>query len=88
MAKANDSTPEERARQRVKNFTGLMWHLVTYVIVNVFLWVMTPGAVIWVAVPWGVGLAFHAASYFLDENGFQSRRYRRILAEEQEREDR
>lgn len=88
MAKANDSTPQERARKRVKNFTGLMWHLVTYVIVNVFLWVMTPGAVIWVAVPWGVGLAFHAASYFLDERGFQSRRYDRILAEEQKREDR
>ena len=88
MAKANDSTPEERARKRVKSFTGLMWHLATYVIVIGFLWVMTSGAAIWVAVPWGVALAFHAASYFIDESGFQSRRYDRILAEEQKREDR
>lgn len=86
MEKANDSTPEERARKRVKEFTGLMWHAVTFLIVNVFLWVMTPGAAIWVTVPWGVGLAFHAAAYFLDESGFQRRRYQRFLAQEQKRD--
>lgn len=88
MAKENEATPEERARKRVEDFTGLMWHAITFVIVNVFLWVMTPNAVIWVAVPWGVGLAFHAAAYFLDAGGFQQRRYQRYLAEEQDKEAR
>lgn len=87
MGKAAENTPEARARQRVEDFTGLMWHIVTYVIINVFLWIITPGAAFWVTVSWGVGLAFHIAAYLLDRRGGQSRRYQRYLAEEREREN-
>ena len=86
MARDTPSTPEERARKRVKNYTDLMWHIAVYVIVNAFLWLVVPQAAFWVTVGWGIGLAFHIASYFLDERGGQDRRYQRYLAEEQERE--
>jgi len=88
MAKADTYTPEERARKRVNNFTGLMWHIASFVIVNAFLWVIVPEAAFWVTIPWGVGLAFHIAAYLLDDSGGQDRRYQRYLAEEQERETR
>ena len=79
-----NSTPEERARKRVNNFTGLMWHIATFVIINGFLWLITPKAAFWVTITWGIGLAFHIAAYLLDERGGQQRRYRRYLAEERE----
>ncbi|MEA2002429.1 MAG: 2TM domain-containing protein [Actinomycetota bacterium] len=88
MGKTTRSTPEDRARKRVKNFTDLMWHIATYVIVNAFLWLITPAGAFWVTIGWGLGLAFHIAAYLLDENGGQDRRYQRFLAEEQERENR
>lgn len=86
MSKADNSTPEERARKRVKNFTGLMWHVATFVIMNVFFWLIVPDAAIWITIFWGIALAFHVAAYFLDESGFQTRRYQRFLSEEKERE--
>jgi hypothetical protein len=41
------------------------WHFATYVIINgflVFIWSIGGGGFwpIWVIVPWGIGLAFHA----------------------------
>ncbi|MDX2344381.1 MAG: 2TM domain-containing protein [Acidimicrobiia bacterium] len=81
-----DTTPEERARNRLNEFTGLMWHIATFVIVNGFLWIIVPRAALWVTIMWGIGLAFHIAAYFLDQSGFQSRRYERFLAEEKERD--
>jgi len=87
MGKATKSTPEDRARKRVKNLTDLMWHATTFAIVNAFMWVIVPSAAFWVTITWGVGLAFHIAAYLLDENGGQDRRYQRFLAEEQEREN-
>lgn len=83
-----DSTPEARARERVKNFTDVMWHVAVYVIVNGLLWTLDlvqGGGLQWAFWPtifWGIGLAFHIASYFLDESGLQSRRYQRYLEEE------
>ena len=92
MTGPNASTPEERARQRVKNFTDVMWHAATYLIVNGFLWaidIIQGGGVnwaYWVSVAWGIGLAFHIAAYMLDERGFQNRRYQRFLEEERARD--
>ena len=92
MTKTKGNTPEERAHKRVKNFTDLMWHVATFVIVNAFLWgidIVGGGGVdwaYWVTIPWGIGLAFHVAAYLLDESGLQNRKYQRYLAEEQERE--
>jgi uncharacterized membrane protein (UPF0136 family) len=67
-----------------------MWHVATFVIVNAFLWgidIIKGGGLnwaYWVTITWGLGLAFHAAAYLLDESGLRDRKYRRFLAEEQE----
>ena len=79
------NTPEERAGMRVKEFTGLMWHIVIFVMANTFFWFIVPKAAIWITIFWGIALIFHVASYFLSEQG-RTRRYNRILAEEKERE--
>ena len=70
-----------------------MWHLATFVIINGFLWAIDlyqGGGVnwaFWVTISWGIGLAFHVASYMLDDNGLQNRRYQRYLEEERARDE-
>ena len=89
-----EATPEERARKRVEEFVGLMWHVFAFVVVNGFLWgidIVNGGGVdwaYWVTIAWGLGLVFHVADYLFDRSGFQERRYQRLLAEEREREAR
>jgi cell division protein FtsW (lipid II flippase) len=91
MAKTNGNTPEARARRRVKHYTDVMWHVASFIIINAFLWFLDlrqAGAdwAFWVTIVWGIGLAVHVAYYFIGEAGPQNRRYRRFLAEEQDRE--
>lgn len=86
MAIKPHSTPEERAAQRVEDYTAVMWHVATYVIVNVFLWFIVPQAAFWVTLGWGIGLAFHVAFYFIGDDGPENRRYQKYLAEEQAKE--
>ena len=81
------STAEERARERVKNFTDVMWHAATYVIINIFLWIIVPEAALWVTLGWGIGLAFHVAYYFIGDDGPENRRYQKYLAEERARDE-
>lgn len=95
MNDLDTSTPEQRAMTRVKEFTDVMWHAATFLIINGFLWwidIATGEAGVnwayWVTIMWGLGLAFHIAAYFLDQNGLQNRRYQRFLAEERERDSR
>ena len=80
-------TPEERAAKRVKDRSDLLWHVATYVIINAFLWIIVPQAAIWVTIGWGIGLAFHVASYFIGDVGPDNRRYQKYLAEERAREE-
>ena len=62
----SDEQLREVARKRIKERRDFYWHLVTYVIINafmVFIWAMGPRVgfwPVWVMVPWGIGLAFHA----------------------------
>lgn len=86
MGEAMNSTPEERAEKRVKDFTDVAWHIAAYVIVNTFLWFIAPQAAFWVTLGWGIGLAFHVAAYFIGDDGRSSRRYQKYLAEEREKE--
>ncbi len=94
MANATDLTPEERARKRVEEFTGLMWHIASFVIINGFLWAIDlfqgggPDWAFWVTIGWGIGVGFHIAAYLLDDNGGQSRRYQRYLEEERAADER
>lgn len=83
---ATNQTPEERAAERAKNWTDLMWHVATFVIVNAFLWVIVPAAAVWVTLGWGIGLAFHVAAYFIGDDGPGNRRYRKYLEEERRRD--
>jgi len=86
VATETHSTPEQRAKQRTEDFYGLAWHVATYVIINVFLWVIVPQAAFWVTLGWGIGLAFHVAFYFIGDDGPNSKRYQKYLEEERARE--
>ena len=87
MAEVAGSTPEERAEQRVKDYTDVMWHAAAYVIINVFLWIIVPQAALWVTLGWGIGLAFHIAYYFIGDGSRENRRYQKYLAEERARDN-
>ena len=84
-------TPEERARQRAKGYTDMMWHVTTFIIINGFLWFLdlrSGGAdwAYWITIGWGLGVAFHVASYLIEDSGRGGRKYRQFLAEEQAKE--
>lgn len=91
VAKANNNSPQERAQRRIKNFTDVMWHIATFVIINGFFWffdLRQGGAdwAYWITIFWGIALAFHIAYYFIGDGGPKNRRYQRLLAEEKEHE--
>ncbi len=87
MPVSKDTTPEERAAQRVKDVNALWWHIATFVIINGFIWLIVPEAAIWVTLGWGIGLAFHIAAYFIGDDGPGNRRYQRYLEEERARDE-
>lgn len=87
MATETDTTPEERAARRVKNRTDLLWHVASYLIINVFLWLIVPHAAFWVTIGWGFGLAFHIAYHFIGDDGPENPRYQKYLAQERAREE-
>ena len=92
MAKTTPNTPEERAAKRAKDASDVMWHIAAFVIVNAFLWfidIQGGGGhwAYWTTIGWGVGLAFHIASYLIDD-GRSNRRYQKYLAEERRWEER
>ncbi len=87
MTTATPSTPEARAAKRVKDRTDVMWHVATYLIINVFLWLIVPQAAFWVTLGWGIAVAFHVAYYFIGDDGPDNPRYQKYLAEERARDD-
>jgi hypothetical protein len=93
VAQEGESTPEARARERTESFTGLMWHIGTFVVINAFLWVLDivvgVGGVqwaYWITFFWGIGLAFHVLAYLIGDSGVEERKYQKFLAEEQKRQ--
>jgi hypothetical protein len=79
VAQEGESTPEARARERTESFTGLMWHIGTFVVINAFLWVLDivvgVGGVqwaYWITFFWGIGLAFHVLAYLSATAGSKS----------------
>lgn len=88
MSDRANLTAEDRARKRAKEYTDVMWHVAVYAIVNVVLWfidIAQGGGLNWAFWPtigWGVGVAFHVASYVIDESDTKGRKYRQFLAEE------
>lgn len=88
MTKATNGTPEERAERRVKDFTGMAWHVAVFVIINGFLWLIVPDAAVWITIFWGIALAFHLAYYFIGDADRSNRRYQKYLAKERGTENR
>ena len=90
MAKYDLTTPEGRAMQRAEDFSAVLWHIGTYVVINAFMWFIDWNAgdgiqwAFWVSIPWGIGLAFHILSYVIEDGGLMQRRYQKFLAEERE----
>jgi 2TM domain len=83
------TTPEERAQKRAKDFTGMLWHVAAFVIINAMLWtidLISGGRywAFWITLFWGVGLLFHVAWYFIDVSR-EGRRYEKFLADEQKK---
>ena len=85
-------TPEERARERLNDYNGLLWHAATFVIINGFLWVLDAtqgggiGWAFWITIFWGIGLLFHVAWYFIDVSRLGAR-YEKFLADERRKDD-
>lgn len=81
-------TADERAQKRSKDFTGMLWHIVTFLVVNGLLWALDiagGGGVdwaFWLTIFWGIALVFHIAWYFIDVAN-SGKRYERFLADEQ-----
>ncbi|MFH1150183.1 MAG: 2TM domain-containing protein [Actinomycetota bacterium] len=82
---------QKQAKKRVDEKIGLLSHIATYVIINVFLfvvWGLTSNWsgypwFVWVIVGWGIGLAFNIFFYFSGRKGQASRD--RMMAKEMDR---
>ena len=91
MTNADAATAEARARKRSNDYTGMLWHLATFVIINGMLWAidaMGGGGIewaYWVTLFWGIALAFHIAWYFIDVSR-EGARYQRFLADEKRKD--
>lgn len=84
-------TPEERAHDRAKYLSGLVWHLGAFVIVNAFFWILdlTIGAggiqwAFWITLFWGFALAFHVLAYVVDGRQLEVRKTQQYLDEERQ----
>ena len=93
MAKATERTPADRAQQRAKYLSGLLWHVGAFVILNAFFWVLDlslgqDGAqwAYWITGFWALALAFHALGYFIDGRQLEDRKAKQYL--EEDRQDR
>lgn len=88
MAHDTSPTPEEQARQRAAYLTGFLWHAGTFLIINVFFWILDgldAGGVnwsIWITVTWGLALASHGLAYMIDGRKLEERKTRQYLEED------
>lgn len=87
MAATRTKSPEERAQERARDFNGVLWHTVTFVIINGMLWLIDIAGgsgvdwAFWVTIFWGIALLFHIAWYLIDV-ARSGRRYEKFLADE------
>lgn len=94
MANTETQTPEERARERAKYLSGLVWHAGAFLIINAFFWLLDiagPGGVtwsFWITAAWGFALAFHVLAYIVDGRQLEERKSQQYLDEERKRQAR
>lgn len=91
MPKTEAKTAEERAERRSRDYTGLLWHIATFVIINGFFWWLDVAGgngvnwAYWITIFWGIALLFHIAWYLIDVAG-SGGRYERFLADERRKD--
>lgn len=83
----------ERAKRRVEELKGFYGHLISYIIVNVFLAIInfltTPGFwwFLFIAFFWGIGLVAHGSSVFMKRGLFSKEWEERKIKEFMEKEE-
>lgn len=77
---------EELAERRAKYFTGVLWHLGSFVVINAFFWFLDAFVgqegvqwAYWITVFWGLGLLFHLLAWIIDGRQVERRRAQRYL---------
>ncbi len=86
-------TSYERAKRRVEELKGFYGHLISYIIVNVFLaiinFITTPGFwwFLFIAFFWGIGLVAHGSSVFMKRGFFSKEWEERKIREYMEKEE-
>lgn len=87
---SRSTTPIERRRARIKDRTDFIWHLGTYVIMmGFFVAIATMSSssytwVLWVAIPWGLGVAFHALAFLVSGIEHQDDEFERVEREHEQ----
>jgi hypothetical protein len=87
MTSTELQSPESRAEQRAKDYGGVMWHLVVFLLLNGALWALdlSQGGnlwAFWVTIFTGLAFVFHASWYLIERSRRQGRRYERFLEQE------
>lgn len=91
MAKTEPETAEDRAQRRTRDYTGVLWHMAVFVIINGFFWWIDLAGggglnwAYWITIFWGIALLFHIAWYLIDVSHSGSR-YEKFLADERRKE--
>lgn len=87
MARTDIETAEDRAQRRTRDYTGVLWHVAVFVIINGFFWWLDSAGgngvnwAYWITIFWGIALLFHILWYFIDVSR-SGRLYEKFLADE------
>ena len=93
MGQTDASTPDSRSQKRAKSYTGLLWHIGVFIVINAFFWTLdlVTGAegiqwAYWITIFWGLALAFHVVAYLVGDSGVEQRKYQKALVEEKQQQ--
>ena len=87
MPNTATETADDRARRRTSAYTGMLWHVATFGIINGFFWWLDIAGgsgvnwAYWITIFWGIALLFHIAWYLIDVSHSTSR-YQKFLQQE------
>ena len=80
------ATETELAERRATYYTGLLWHVGAFLIVNGFFWALdlATGAdgiqwAYWITAVWAFALAFHVLAYLIDGRQLRERKTQQYL---------
>jgi hypothetical protein len=89
MTARDEPSARELAERRAKYLTGLIWHLGTFLIINLFFWLLDllvgqDGLqwAYWITAFWGFALLFHVLAWLVDGRQLERRLAQRYLENE------